>query len=297
MYGDLVSIIIPSYKGEDNLAKVVESALNQDYEQVEVIVVDDNGEGTEHQLATEQALAPFMGNPKFRYLKHEVNKNGSAARNTALRVSNAKYVAFLDDDDYFYPNKVSCCVKALEAADESYAFAYAAYELVYPQKRTEIIAPNKAGDILDTFMLGNVRLCSSSIVLRKSVVDQVNGFDESFRRHQDWEFLIRILEHHKALYVDEVSMKKVMLWRNKPENPETFEKYRVHFLEKMAPIIDRRDPTVARAVYDRHRFDIAKAYLKKKNLKRALYWIGKTSNPLYYAMKVVPDTVAFIKRG
>lgn len=296
MSGELVSIIIPSYKGEDNVANVVESALNQDYENIEVIVVDDNGAGTAHQIATEKALEKFENNKKFRYLKHDVNKNGSAARNTGLRASYAKYVAFLDDDDYFYPNKISSCVKALEKTDDTYAFAYTAYDLVFPEKRTELIAPKYSGDILDDFLCRKIRLCSSSVVIKKKIVDEVNGFDESFRRHQDWEFFIRILAKYKAVYVDEVAMKKVMLWRNKPTSPEMFEQYRVHFINKMAPIFNTRSEEVKNKVYDSHYFDIAKAYLKDKKIQKFFYWINKTSNPCMYLIKVIPDTLAFIKR-
>lgn len=297
MYGDLVSIIIPSYKGEDNIVAVVESALNQNYENIEVIVVDDNGRGTEHQIATECALKSFLDNKKFKYLVHDLNINGSAARNTGLRASNAKYVAFLDDDDYFYPNKILSCVEALEKLDDSYAFAYTAYELVFPEKHTEIIAPKYTGDILDDFLQRKIRLCSSSVVLRKKVVDDVNGFDESFKRHQDWEFFVRILKNYKAVYVDEVAMKKVMLWRNKPTEPETFEKYRTHYLQKMAPIFDKRAEKVKKAVYDSHYFDIAKAYLKKKKIKKFLYWVGKTSNPVVYLAKTIPDMIIYVKRS
>lgn len=293
----LVSIIIPSYEGENNIVSVVESALTQDYKNIEVIVVDDNGRGTEHQLNTKSALSKYFDNPKFYYIAHEVNRNGSSARNTGLAYCSGQYVAFLDDDDYFYPNKIECCVNALKDTDDSYAFAYSAYELVYPGKRTEIIAPKKDGDILDAFILGDIRLCSSSIVLKKKVVDEVNGFDESFRRHQDWEFLIRILIHHKAVYVNEVAMKKVMLWRNTPGTPEIYEKYRIHFLEKMAPIFAAREPKVYQQVYDRHYFDIAKAYMKRKQVKKALYWIKKTSHSVYYVFQVIPDTLAYKKKN
>lgn len=293
---DIVSIIIPSYKGEDNILGVVRSALNQEYDDIEVIVVDDNGVGTEHQVATYNALLSVIGDLRFKYIAHSENKNGSAARNTGVRAAKGKYVAFLDDDDYFYPNKISCCVDALKNTDESYAFAYSAYELVYPGKRSEIISPGFSGDILDAFLCRKIRLCSSSVVLKKSVVDEVGGFDESFKRHQDWEFFIRVLNNHKAVFVDTVSMKKVMLWRNSPSNPKMYEDYRIHFLNKMSEIIDSRDKHIATKVYNSHYFDIAKAYLKSKDILSAVKWIKKTSSPIFYLLKVVPDTIDYIRK-
>ena len=234
----LVAIIIPSYKGEDTIYEVVRSALNQDYNNIEVIVVDDNGEGTLDQIETRKKLLPFFEDSRFKYIVHDVNKNGSAARNTGLRNTCAKYISFLDDDDYFFENKVSCCVNALEKLDEDFGMAYTAYILSNPDGKESIINPNYSGDILNDFVLGKIRLCSSSVVLRREAVISINGFDESFKRHQDWEFFVRILSKYKAYYVDEICMKKVLLKRNSPPSAEIYEKYRIHFLNKMSCIFD-----------------------------------------------------------
>jgi len=175
MIRGMVSIVIPSYNGEETISEVVESALNQDYTNTEVIVVDDNGDGTEHQIATEKALSKYQDDSKFIYIKHSHNKNGSAARNTGINKSNGEFIAFLDDD-YYYPQKISKCVRALENKDDSFGFVYTAYDLYYPGKRTITVAPNEYGDILESFMLGKIRLCSSSVMLKRKVVDEFNGF-------------------------------------------------------------------------------------------------------------------------
>ena len=79
--------------------------LNQTYDNIEVIVVDDNGQGTEHQLLTEKAMEKYADNPKVQYIPHKVNKNGSCARNTGIRASKGEFLGFLDDDDVFLPEK------------------------------------------------------------------------------------------------------------------------------------------------------------------------------------------------
>ena len=62
---DLVSIIITTYQGTDTIYKCVESAINQDYSDFEVVVVDDNGKGSADQVATEKIIAPFVKNKNF----------------------------------------------------------------------------------------------------------------------------------------------------------------------------------------------------------------------------------------
>ena len=87
MVKGLVSIIIPTYKGSDNIKRAVESALSQTYEQVEVYVVDDNGSGSKEQIETENELKCYEGDDRVHYIAHERNINGSAARNTGIKAS------------------------------------------------------------------------------------------------------------------------------------------------------------------------------------------------------------------
>ena len=90
----LVSVIIPTHKGSENICRAVDSVLSQTYGSIEVIVVDDNGLGSEEQRKTEEAMGKYSGDSRVTYLTHKVNKNGSAARNTGLRASKGEYIAF-----------------------------------------------------------------------------------------------------------------------------------------------------------------------------------------------------------
>ena len=123
----LVSIIIPTYNGADKICAAVDSVLNQTYENIEVIVVDDNGEGTENQRLTAKAMEKYRDNPKVQYLVHKVNKNGSAARNTGIRASKGEFLGFLDDDDLFLPEKTQKEV-AFRRIRSCIRFIHRAYE-------------------------------------------------------------------------------------------------------------------------------------------------------------------------
>ena len=95
----LVSVIIPTYKRSKSLNRAIDSVLSQTYPNIEIIVVDDNGKGSKYQLETEKSLEKYIKTDKIKYIIHDVNRNGSAARNTGFKHSRGEYINFLDDDD------------------------------------------------------------------------------------------------------------------------------------------------------------------------------------------------------
>ena len=103
-----VSVIIPTYKNRGGLIGSVKSALSQDYDGlIEVIVVDDNDPQSTFRKHTEELMNQYKDNDKVKYIRHEVNKNGAAARNTGLRAAKGDLIAFLDDDDLFLQGKLT----------------------------------------------------------------------------------------------------------------------------------------------------------------------------------------------
>ena len=101
---NLVTIVIPTYKRPDQLKRVIDSCLSQTYSNVEIIVVDDNYPETEYRKATEKVMHLY-NNKNIKYIKHDKNRNGSAARNTGLANATGKYITFVDDDDILYQEK------------------------------------------------------------------------------------------------------------------------------------------------------------------------------------------------
>ena len=75
----LVSVIIPTYNRPDNLSRAIDSVLNQTYDNIEVIIVDDNNPNTEARVRTEEFMSQYEKNSHIKYIKHEKNKNASAA--------------------------------------------------------------------------------------------------------------------------------------------------------------------------------------------------------------------------
>ena len=198
---NLVSVIIPSYGGGQYLARTIDSVLNQTYPNIEIIVVDDNGVGTSNQLSTQKVMQKYDTNEKVKYVCHEVNKNGSAARNTGFRHSSGKYIALLDDDDEYLSEKIEHQVADIEKLDDSYALVYCGNEVVYGED-VKIKPKTKSGHLFYEVMMHEVTIGSDSLLIRRSVWEELNGFDESFRRHQDYEFTARAAHKYKVYAED-----------------------------------------------------------------------------------------------
>ncbi len=292
----LVSIIIPTYNGADKISVAVDSVLNQTYDNLEIIVVDDNGKGTENQLCTQQAMKKYEDNNKVKYLVHEVNINGAAARNTGIRASKGEFLGFLDDDDLFLPDKTQKEVELFNSLPNDYGLVYGSFIEHMTKNYSRIVEADNTDNFLYRFLCNEVIACSSTVMIRRKVLDSVVEWDESFKRHQDLEFFARVANEYKVSCIKDVCIEKFKLDRNMPKG-KTYEEYRLHYLQKMAPIISQFTPKQQKHLYNVHWTDIGKCYLKEKDIKTALKWAKKTSNPVKTLFVFAKDGLNYFRRN
>ena len=114
MIKDRVSIIIPTYGRAELLERAIYSVLKQTYQDIEVVVVDDNGVDTEKQIETELRIKKI---PNVKYIKLENNLGAGLARNTGVNYSTGEYISFLDDDDVYYTNKIEAQLNSVHACN------------------------------------------------------------------------------------------------------------------------------------------------------------------------------------
>ena len=198
-----VLIVIPTYRREDRVERAVLSALNQTYPYVKVVVVDDNGKGNVHQVNTEINLEKYFRNHQITYLVNEVNSGGSFSRNQGLFSCESDFVTFLDDDDEIYPNKIEEQVNCLEKLGTEYSCCYSAYDKLLADGVKYLSSESVAGDCYAYALSRSIYVGSgSNLLVRTSVAKQVGGYDISFKKNQDLEFLARVLKGYLLAYVD-----------------------------------------------------------------------------------------------
>lgn len=286
----LVSIIMPTYQGNENICMAIDSALDQTYLNIEIIVVDDNGAGTEEQIKTEQRLKHYIDAGQIIYIKHLKNQNGSAARNTGARAAKGEYLAFLDDDDFLCREKIEKQVSCFQKLNKSYGMVICSgyivkttgigYELGIVQQ-----------DVLYNLLCGKLRFNSSMMMVRKSAFDEIHGFDESFKRHQDWEFCARLMSRHKVAVVPEHLVVKYLLDRNVPKKPQLAVEYRMYFLDKNKDIIHQLGKEKEKQILSFHYRDLALNFLLARDIKNGLYWLGRAGNPLVQFVKLAAYSI------
>ena len=238
----LVTVVIPTYSRPTYLKRCIDSVLNQTYKNIEIIVVDDNNADTKARKETEAVMKKYFIQKNVMYLQHEMNKNGAAARNTGWKASQGKYITFLDDDDEITVDKIEKQVKCLEQLDMTWGACYAGYKLIKENGANQISKEKRSGNcylnaLMRTMFMGS----GSNLFLRRDVVDKLHGYDESFQRNQDIEFLVRVCEKYKIAYIDEVLLIIHQEGERKKYSFEYIEKVTLHYLEKFMERINALD--------------------------------------------------------
>lgn len=119
---DLVSIIMPSYNTAKYIEDSVKSVINQTYTKWELIIVDDCSTDD-----TDLIIKPYLEDKRIKYLKNEKNSGAAVSRNYALREAQGKWIAFLDSDDLWHPEKLEQQIAFME--ENGYKFTYTDYKI------------------------------------------------------------------------------------------------------------------------------------------------------------------------
>lgn len=120
---ELVSIIMPSFNTAKYIEESIKSVLAQTYTNWELIIVDDCSTDN-----TDEIVQPFLSDDRIKYFKNEKNSGAAVSRNKALREANGKWIAFLDSDDLWLPEKLERQISFMTAND--YKFSYTDYEKI-----------------------------------------------------------------------------------------------------------------------------------------------------------------------
>lgn len=284
----LVSVVIPTYSRPVYLKRCIDSVLSQTYPNIEIFVVDDNDPGTEARTETEKTMSAYEENDKVTYLQHDKNKNGSAARNSGWRASHGEYITFLDDDDVIAETKIEEQVACLESLDSSWGMCYTGYELIKEHGDNQISSEKRSGNCyVDALMRTMFMGSGSNLFLRKKVVDEINGYDETFQRNQDIEFLVRACEHYKLAYIDKVLLTIYQEGNRTVRSFEQVDGYTKHYLDKFSKRIDQLESAERErviAVISLERFRVA---LMKKKVMAGLKILRENHVKLKYKARYI----------
>ena len=259
-YAPLISVVIPTYNREDQLSAALDSVLAQTYPNFEVIVVDDgsvDGTGAKMQRIIPQESARTQ---EIRYFLQS-NQGSSAARNKGIAEARGEWIAFLDSDDVWYPEKLAWQVRAIEAFKDTCGACFTDARLVSDSglDATSFQSTNRAYDqpigvasnLLDRLASSFDHIWLTCLLVRTDLARKIGGFDPKISFCEDHDFNFRLSLVTSYCYVN-----KPLAQLDRSPAPVTtrpWEKAEVRLVNKQAMLekwlkLDTLPPSVRRTV-------------------------------------------------
>lgn len=192
-----VSVIIPCYNAEDFIKEAIESVLSQSFQNFEILVVDNNSKDQS------KAIIESFQDDRVKYLKQEI-QGEAAARNKGIEEASGEYIAFLDADDLWKTNKLEEHIK-IHDANPDYGLSYSNCDYMLKDDGTlhTMIRLGFTGTVYYNLLAENFIITPSSVVVKKSVLDKVGNFNNTYINGTDYDMWLRIAKKHKIIFLEE----------------------------------------------------------------------------------------------
>lgn len=194
----MVSVVIPTHNRADLLPRAINSALNQTIDDIEIIVVSDGSTD-----GTDSLMDKCACDSRVKYIKYTPARGGNYARNTGIKVAKGEFVAFLDDDDEWLPTKLEKQLVVMES-DKSIGLVYTGTHTIYVDCHIEYNSiPSLQGDMSRRILYDNFAGSTTTVMIRKAILEKTGLFDEKLLALQDYDLWIRICQCAKVGVVSE----------------------------------------------------------------------------------------------
>ena len=182
-----VSVIIPTHNRAETVRAAITSVLSQSFQDFEIIVVDDAS--VDHTASVVQGF----DDPRIRYLRNAANKGEGGSRNKGLLNAQGDFIAFLDDDDEWLPEKLKLQVDLLERSSSNVGGVYTGFFKIdkISGRQWARVCPTKRGNILNDILSENW-IASSTLLLRKECFEKAGLFEEGMTFGADYDMWLRV---------------------------------------------------------------------------------------------------------
>ncbi len=198
----MVSAIITTHNRCNLLNRAIQSVLNQTYKNLELIVVADGCTD-----GTDSLMKKYESEKRIRYIRYSPAKGGNYARNNGIQNSHGEFIAFLDDDDEWLPEKLELQVAKIKE-DPECVLVYTGIRVVYVKECIEYSSIPKAnGDLSKVLLFGNIIGSTSTPLIKKRVLDNSGLFDEQLDALQDYDLWLRISTFGKIFTISKEMVK------------------------------------------------------------------------------------------
>jgi glycosyltransferase involved in cell wall biosynthesis len=234
----IVSIIIPTYAHERVVEETLRSVAAQTFTDFEIIVINDGSPDN-----TAALLKPYAEAGHIRYFE-QPNAGQSAARNAGLRIARGRYIAFLDDDDLWPPDKLAAQVTALDQTPAAVMVYGYADTFGLGRNYRSPSGEGASGDVLGAFLSGNEILSPGQTLIRAEVLRKLDGFDEAIWGTDDWDLWLRLAAAGPVIYQNKCALQYRLHGNNASRNTKRLFTNGIRVLHKHLgrfPLKHRRD--------------------------------------------------------
>lgn len=181
---DLVSIVMPSYNTEKYIAESIKSVLVQTYKNWELLIIDDCSTDN-----TDEVVASFH-DERIRYFKNEINSGAAISRNRALREAKGKWIAFLDSDDLWFPQKLELQIHFMEKY--GYKFTFTDYRIVFSNKKNSPYIYTGPNEVTRRMMWRYCYISTLTVMYDREYIGLVQIVD--IKKNNDYAMWLKIIE-------------------------------------------------------------------------------------------------------
>lgn len=292
-----VSILISTYNSERFIAGAIDSALAQTWPNFEIVVIDDASTDRTREIITSYK------DDRIRYIRQEKNIGILLTRNNLFKEARGDFFTFLDSDDRYLPDKIK--------EEAEFLLKHSDYAAVYCDMRCFFDDPKKLyyhtylhyeGDVLKE-MLDGIFIANTTFMMRRTVVDELGGYDPSTGIVEDWEYFLRMAFAHMKFGFVNKDLARVCIRSDSASNFSL----KVKSYESGLAILKKFDVLMSPEERKQYRMDhriarqklrLAIAYLstgqKKdfyrtwRNAKRGMGWTI-ISSPIFLAVAIFPS--------
>lgn len=196
----LISVVIPTYNRKELCKRAVQSVLHQSYHRYEVLVVDDaSTDGT----SAEHLYGSSVVDTRLRYIRQPYNGGVAKARNRGIRHARGEWIAFLDSDDCWYPDKLK---KQVAWIDRNPDYTIVQTKEIWIRHGVRVNPPKTHEKIAGNIFTQSLQRCMitpSSVIIKADLLEKVGLFNESLPACEDYDLWLRITLHFPVGLVDE----------------------------------------------------------------------------------------------
>lgn len=210
-YAPQISVIVPVYNSEQTIKRALDSIFAQTYPSFEVIVVDDASSDQTLNLVAQYT------DERLSIIQSPENRGAATARNKGIATAKGRWIAFLDSDDAWKPTKLARQVEFLERDRKPVAACATGYNIDKNGRRFAVVLNLTPQQFRNDILFGCTISPGSTLMVKRDVFDTIGGFDEAFKRLEDWDWLLRFSERYDMEFLPD-ALADIYLTQNKPSN-------------------------------------------------------------------------------